>query len=47
MVLKLIKLFYFESIGRSLTIKIQHDHIHKICEKVFPRTNGDGFMPKV
>ena len=35
--LKLVKLSYFESIGLSPTINIQHDHIHKICEKVFRR----------
>ena len=29
----------FENIGPSTTITIYHGHIHKICEKVFPRKN--------
>ena len=38
-VLKLVKLSYFESIGLNQTINIQHDHIHKTYDKVFRRIN--------
>ena len=31
----LVELHYFESIGLSLTINIQHNYIHRVCEKVF------------
>ena len=38
-VLKLVKLYCFESIGLSPTITIQHDHIYKIFENMFYRIN--------
>ena len=31
LVLKLVRLYYFESIGISPAINIQHYHIHKTC----------------
>ena len=38
-ILKLVKLYYFESVGLSPNTNIKHDLIHKICEKVFHRIN--------
>ena len=37
--LKLVKLSYFESIEPNQTISIYHDHIHKTYDKVFRRIN--------
>ena len=34
---RMVKLYYFESTVLCLTIKIQYDYIHKICEKVLHR----------